>query len=311
MKIKLEKFKCFEKSNMEFKSINLLSGKNSIGKSSILDAIEIFHNIRDAEINLFSKGKSDTDFLIWDGFDSEELFFKISIDGIKKTHKRDKRNPNRLILEPKSITKRVIRIKANRLISEEQVTGLPNRVSMESNNNIYHILKCNKTLLDEINNSLNVIFGNMNFKLEINKFGEDKVFYECKYGSKSIDNSGFGIKFILPILINCFISNEKIILIENPEIHLHPEAQSKLMEILIDVNIRNGNTLFIETHSDHIINAFRKAIYFNDSNQVGIYYLKDFLLKEIKIKNGRYSEFTDGFLDQGKKDFEEILNDEL
>lgn len=73
-------------------------------------------------------------------------------------------------------------------------------------------------------------------------------------------NIGSGISYLITILITCLASHEKdIILIENPEIHLHPKAQSRLCEFLYLIG-SSGRQLFVETHSDHIFNGLRVGI---------------------------------------------------
>lgn len=72
-------------------------------------------------------------------------------------------------------------------------------------------------------------------------------------------NVGFGYSSILPIIVSGLIAKpgEKII-IENPEIHLHPKAQSAIIEFLVKV-ANTGVQIFIESHSDHVLNALRLA----------------------------------------------------
>jgi predicted ATPase len=69
------------------------------------------------------------------------------------------------------------------------------------------------------------------------------------------ENVGFGISYALPIIV-AVLSAEKdsILLIENPESHLHPQGQAKLAELMA-LAAQNGVQIFIETHSDHIING--------------------------------------------------------
>jgi predicted ATPase len=82
---------------------------------------------------------------------------------------------------------------------------------------------------------------------------------ELLIGDFKPSNVGFGYSSILPIIVTGLIAKpgEKII-IENPEIHLHPKAQSALIEFLIKV-ANTGVQIFIESHSDHVLNALRVA----------------------------------------------------
>lgn len=74
-------------------------------------------------------------------------------------------------------------------------------------------------------------------------------------------NVGSGLSYIIAILIMCLSSNrDDILIIENPEIHLHPIAQSRLTDFFVFV-ANAGIQIIIETHSDHIFNGIRKAIY--------------------------------------------------
>ena len=68
-------------------------------------------------------------------------------------------------------------------------------------------------------------------------------------------NVGFGISYVMPILV-AILSAQKnaLIIIENPEAHLHPNGIAKLTE-LICLASQAGIQIILETHSDHIING--------------------------------------------------------
>lgn len=97
--------------------------------------------------------------------------------------------------------------------------------------------------------------------------------YEVKVrtkGSKDwvdLPDVGFGISQVLPVLVQCFYAPPgSIIIMEQPEIHLHPSAQSALADVMIDVvnareNYADRNIqLIIETHSEHFLRRIQRRI---------------------------------------------------
>lgn len=71
---------------------------------------------------------------------------------------------------------------------------------------------------------------------------------------------GFGLTQVLPIVVAALsASKDDLLLIENPEVHLHPAGQALMGEFLADV-ARAGVQVIIETHSDHILNGIRRAV---------------------------------------------------
>lgn len=83
----------------------------------------------------------------------------------------------------------------------------------------------------------------------------------------NLPDVGFGISQVLPVLVACFYAPPgSILLIEEPEIHLHPSAQAALADVLIDVlNAREEGKprnvqLIVETHSEHLLRRLQRRI---------------------------------------------------
>lgn len=152
----------------------------------------------------------------------------------------------------------------------------------------------------------------------------DKISIEYEYRSTGnarpiqniqSKNVGFGISYSLPVVV-ALLSAEPgtLLLIENPEAHLHPSGQSKLAE-LIALAAQNGVQIIIETHSDHIFNGVRKAIASKkiDKKNVKIHYFEldstnRSIGTEIQISdNGRILDHKKGLFDQFDDDLDELL----
>ncbi len=97
--------------------------------------------------------------------------------------------------------------------------------------------------------------------------------YEVKVrtkGSKDavdLPDVGFGVSQVLPVLVQCFYAPpDSILIMEQPEIHLHPSAQSALADVMIDAihakeNGRDRNIqLIVETHSEHFLRRLQRRI---------------------------------------------------
>lgn len=71
---------------------------------------------------------------------------------------------------------------------------------------------------------------------------------------------GFGLSQVLPVVVQLVGSTNSLVMIEQPEIHLHPKIQSRLADILIESVVENGNQLLIETHSEHLLMRIQRRL---------------------------------------------------
>lgn len=73
-------------------------------------------------------------------------------------------------------------------------------------------------------------------------------------------NMGFGISYSLPIVLGALTAEQGgMLIVENPEAHLHPAGQSE-MGIFLARMAAAGVQVLVETHSDHVLNGLRRAI---------------------------------------------------
>lgn len=73
-------------------------------------------------------------------------------------------------------------------------------------------------------------------------------------------HAGFGITQVFPIIVGALsTARSDVLLIENPEVHLHPAGQSLMGQFLADV-AHAGVQIIVETHSDHILNGIRRSV---------------------------------------------------
>ena len=72
---------------------------------------------------------------------------------------------------------------------------------------------------------------------------------------------GFGVSQVLPVLALCFYVPEgSIILLEHPEIHLHPSVQAGLADVLIDAITNRNVQILLESHSEHLLQRLQRRI---------------------------------------------------
>jgi len=94
----------------------------------------------------------------------------------------------------------------------------------------------------------------------------------------SIADVGFGVSQILPILVGgARLPFGGTLLLEQPEIHLHPNLQMELSDLLIAMALSGRNSI-VETHSDHMINRLVRRIVedekYNLKDLVAIYFAR-------------------------------------
>lgn len=72
---------------------------------------------------------------------------------------------------------------------------------------------------------------------------------------------GFGVSQLLPVLVLCFyVQHGSTLVLEQPDIHLHPSAQTILADVLIDAWEKRGVQILFESHSEHLLRRLQRRI---------------------------------------------------
>lgn len=152
---------------------------------------------------------------------------------------------------------------------------------------------------------------NTRYVAEANKYILDYQFEfgELKTNSFKPKNVGFGISYVLPVIVALLTAPEsKTLILENPESHIHPKGQAELGR-MIGLASKAGAQILVETHSDHIINGIRVAVREGilDHSDINIMFFSKeststeqySTLTPIKIDPyGELSEYPENFLDE-------------
>jgi predicted ATPase len=172
-----------------------------------------------------------------------------------------------------------------------------------------------KTLITQTEAWLNQIFDGAKVEIPHSETNILELFLNTSVSRDRFKpiNVGFGYTYILPIIVSGLIAKKgEILIVENPEAHLHPKAQSRLTQFLAKVS-SCGVQVFIESHSEHILNALRLAVlkqivtakdlsilYFQANNELPVI--------PIPVKSdGELEVWPEDFFDQEEIDLAEMF----
>ncbi len=355
--LQITNFKCFGKAKpFEFSKLNLLTGINGRGKSSLLQALLILS--QSARKNpllekLFIKGElinlgnfddiKNSETPRGENIQFNFTFFEI-IDEFKieYTENPDDSLYANLVKDQYNIELLSKKIKPIHFVSADRLgpvnyvekTTLPtfvnvgprgehtinilaNSINLDNVNDVLYRGNDSKSIIQQTIEWLGYILEGA--KVEIK--GKDKdssVLYMLlnnknnAYGYKPA-NVGFGYSYILPLIVTGLIAKkDEIIIIENPEAHLHPRAQSRIAEFFAKV-ATCGVQVFIESHSEHILNGLRvnalnPEISIHHDELIIHYFNESFEAEKLIMDDkGKIANWPNGFFDQQEIDLSEIF----
>ncbi len=353
--IELKNFKCFADLKIELDGLNVFSGLNGMGKSTVIQSIlllmqskrqgehinrvflngeyvslgsgqdVLFENATEDKMILkYTEDETETVLDFQYDATSDVLNLLTPVRQMCKVFDQGFEYLNAERLPPKTVyEKSSLYINENQLGIYGQYTA--HYLTVHQDDPIDNTFNENcKTLKEGVQYWLNEISPNV--KLNVSQIANADLaqinyYYTGLHDSTKTreyrpTNVGFGISYILPIITAMLKAQSgSILIIENPEAHLHPRGQRKMGELIAYCAAR-GVQIFLETHSDHVMNGIRISVKHKivASNQVRVYFFNNrehtsaHTVESPKIlDNGKFDFWPDGFFDEWDKALDEIV----
>ena len=145
----------------------------------------------------------------------------------------------------------------NRADNKENLTTEQVHLDCLGRNVINVIYQQDEVFQAELEYRLSQIFEGATFKI-IKEANSLRLYMDAMNNGQNFKpvNVGYGYSYILTLLTAELLAKKgDIVIIENPEAHLHPSAQATMMKFFLKDIADKGIQIFMETHSDHIVNA--------------------------------------------------------
>lgn len=186
-------------------------------------------------------------------------------------------------------------------------------------NEIVSFEKREETLIDALNRCIEIVglsqvispsrIGDLIYKINLSQ-------KDCK-SEVTISDVGFGYSQLIPIILLCLLSEKNdLIILEQPEIHLHPSSAANLADLFLRF-IQDGRRILIETHSSELISRLRLRVIespeLKDKITISFVDADDINNEGAKVRQfnidekGMFPVYPDGFLDESDKLAEAII----
>lgn len=287
-------FKCLTDCSLQLKALNLFAGPNSSGKSTAIQALLVAsdnitlekgaHGLKSKRIeistfnevrNFITNAKSYTIGLVHDNTRPVMLRFNPGDDDFHTTVVEQDSDASPELIKALG-SDRLLYLPATRpggMHIQPINTDADNKLGRNGEFVIDYFAKHrldalddaliltpgSETLESQVNAQLEKLTG---YRLLVETVGNNHyVNYETRSGKKIVPaNVGTGVSFITEVIIACFATPKGgLVIIENPEIHLHPEAQARIIDFIAQI-AKAGVQIIIESHSDHLFNGIRRLI---------------------------------------------------
>lgn len=177
------------------------------------------------------------------------------------------------------------------------------------------------TLLEQVTAWLGVISPGVTLRIESLpnadlalasfSFSQDKDVLSRRFRATNV---GFGLSYALPVIVALLSAqNDDLVMIENPEAHLHPAGQTRLAELAARAAAA-GAQVVLETHSDHILDGIRLAVrngIVAPDQTVFHYFRRAGLTADVRTpairQDGRLDSWPAGFFDQHERNLAALV----
>lgn len=359
-KLQLKNFKCFELLDIDLKNVNVFTGVNGMGKSTVIQSLLLLRQSQQMSkenkglflngryINLGNSQDVVYDKAVDDEIEINYMTFENKWHENRFSFKQDtdflpcKNNlmDGMALTENRFVYLSAYRIQPQeryRVIDEEELknhdfgnngefalqylnaygnTDLKNAHVIIKDERGESLINQTRVWLDRVSPGVSpqikVMMENRSSELSFD-FVEGK---ERTNSYKSI-NVGFGITYVLPVVVALLTAERgDLIIIENPEAHIHPAGQRMLGELIARAGA-GGVQVLVETHSEHIVNGIRISVkekqIEKDKVQVAFFYKDEedeyrHTYMNLKISDdGKMNRWPKGFFDEWEKALIELL----
>lgn len=364
----VKNFKCFEKLFLEMSNLNVLAGINSMGKSTVIQALLLLRQSYEmGSINnglhlngnitnigtgydLLYRGSQIDEFEIAVGSEGKNYYWKYEYNKDSDFQKLIITDTTDEIVQGINVfyptfayvsaerigPKRFYEKSHHEVIDKNQVgyrgelfadyiaeRGINDKIE---NQEVLHKSVENRLLTYQTQAWLSEISPGI--MLDTKKYTEaGLVGVEYKVtDNKSVNafnplNVGFGLSYVIPIIVTLLKAKKgDLVILENPEAHLHPKGQRKMGELVAKA-CAGGVQIIVETHSDHFLNGVRLAVKQKiiDRNRIRLNYFYQAINSKENVKlvhskcspaildDGSLSDWPEGFFDEWEKAIDELF----
>jgi len=297
--IRIDGFKCISSASLDFQRLTLLTGPNSSGKSSVIQSLLLacsaFGQTNQTYLKEVVKPFAQFEDVYCRFSNAQVVSFSLRSAGLEHVTTLSATGLTGASTETSSLPgyeESLFYLSANRIgpeeisqLNKELCIGqsgqfslglLEQRKDKPIHQDIVHPGAAAKTLKAQLAWWLSFILGE---ETEVRTEKVTSTAVKTTFNANGMEgisplNTGAGNSYALKLLILCLTAVPgDVLMLENPEIHLHPGAQSRL-GFLLAFLASAGVQLVVETHCEHLINRIRYEVYKKrlSSTDVAIYY---------------------------------------